>query len=154
MIRKEKSKEPLGINDVSLSLFSQFLEDFEKSLEKRIELAKFYQKELKSLGFEVQEGEGNVFCYLSALIPKEFTEKRDQFVVEMRKYNVFCTRIWKDPIILNKNVQKDYKINLADFPNTIDAAKRIINFPLQNYFEEKDIKKIISATKEVLSELK
>jgi len=127
---------------------------FEKSLEKRIELAKFYQKELKSLGFEVQEGEGNVFCYLSALIPKGLTEKRDQFVVEMRKYNVFCTRIWKDPIILNKNVQKDYKINLADFPNTVDAAKRIINFPLQNYFEEKDIKKIIAATKDVLSKLK
>jgi len=154
MIRREKSKEPLGINDVSLNLFSQFLEDFEKSLKKRIELAKTFQKELKSLGFEVQEGEGNVFCYLSALIPKEFTEKRDQFVVLMRKYNVFCTRIWKDPIILNKDVQKDYKINLADFPNAIEAAKRIINFPLQNYFEEKDIKKIISATKEVLSKLK
>jgi dTDP-4-amino-4,6-dideoxygalactose transaminase len=154
MIRKEKKKEPLGINKVSLNLFSQFLEDFEKSLAKRIELAKFYQKELQSLGFEVQEGEGNVFCYLSALMPKEFSEKRDQFVIEMRKYNVFCTRIWRDPIILNKNVQKDYKINLADFPNTVEAAKRIINFPLQNYFEEKDIKKIISATKEVLSRLK
>jgi dTDP-4-amino-4,6-dideoxygalactose transaminase len=154
MIRKEKSKEPMGINDVSLNLFSQFLEDFEKNLENRIELAKTFQKELKSLGFEIQEGEGNVFCYLSALMPKEFTEKRDQFVVLMRKYNVFCTRIWKDPIILNKNVQKDYKINLANFLNTVDAAKRIINFPLQNYFEEKDIKKIISATKEVLSKLK
>jgi len=154
MIRKEKSKEPLGINKVSLSLFSQFLEDFEKNLEKRIELAKFYQKELKSLGFEVQEGEGNVFCYLSALIPKEFSEKRDQFVVLMRKYNVFCTRIWKDPIILNKNVQEDYKLNLTDFPNTIEAAKRIVNFPLQNYFEEREIKKIISATKEVLVKIK
>jgi len=154
MIRKEKSKKLLGINDVSLNLFFQFLEDFEKSLVTRIELAKFFQKELKSLGFEVQEGEGNVFCYLSALIPKEFSEKRDLFVVQMRKYNVFCTRIWKDPIILNENVQKDYKINLADFPNAVEVAKRIINFPLQNYFEEKNIKKIISATKEVLAKIK
>jgi len=87
-----------------------------KSLAKRIELAKFYQKELKSLGFEVQEGEGNVFCYLSALIPKEFTEKRDQFVVLMRKYNIFCTRIWKDPIILNKNVQKGLQNQFGRFP--------------------------------------
>jgi dTDP-4-amino-4,6-dideoxygalactose transaminase len=154
MIRKEKSKEPLGINNISLNLFSQFLKDFEKSLGKRIELAKIYQKELKSLGFEIQEGEGNVFCYLSVLMPKEFAKRRDQFVVSMRKHNVFCTRIWKDPIILNKNAQKDYKINLADFPNTIEAAKRVINFPLQNYFEEKDVKKIISATKDVLSKLK
>jgi len=154
MIRKEKSKESLGINDVSLNLFSQFLEDFERSLAKRIELAKFFQKELKSLGFEVQEGEGNVFCYLSAMIPKEFSEKRDLFVVQMRKYNVFCTRIWKDPIILNENVQKDYKINLAEFPNIVEVAKRIVNFPLQNYFEEKDLKKIIFATKEVLRKIK
>jgi len=154
MIRKEKSKEPLGINDVSLNLFSQFLEDFEKNLKKRIELAKFFQEKLKSLGFEVQEGEGNVFCYLSALIPKEFEEKRDQFVVAMRKYNVFCTRIWKDPIILNKEIQRDFKIDLSNFPNTIEVAKRIVNFPLQNYFEEKDIKKIIFATKEVLGKMK
>jgi hypothetical protein len=77
MIRKEKSKEPSGINDVSLNLFSQFLEDFEKSLAKRIELAKFYQKELQSLGFEVQEGEGNVFCYLSALNAKRAYAKKE-----------------------------------------------------------------------------
>jgi dTDP-4-amino-4,6-dideoxygalactose transaminase len=154
MMRKEKSKEPLGINDVSLNLLSHFLENFEKNLERRIELAKIFQKELKSLRFETQEGEGNVFCYLSALVPKEIEEKRDLFVIEMRKYNVFCTRIWKDPIILNKNVQKDYKINLADFPNALEAAKRIVNFPLQNHFEEKDIKKIISATKEVLAKIK
>jgi len=88
------------------------------------------------------------------LIPKEFSEKRDLFVIQMRKYNVFCTRIWKDPIILNENVQKDYKINLREFPNTVETAKRIVNFPLQNYFEEKDIKKIIFATKEVLTKIK
>jgi len=154
VIRKEKSKEPLGINSVSLNLFSQFLEDFEKSLKKRIQLAKALQEELTSLGFEVQEKEGNVFCYFSALVPKEIREKRDIFVEELRKYNVFCTRIWRDPIILNENVQRDYNINLSDFPNTIEAAKRIVNFPLQNYFEEKDIKNIIFATKKVLSKIK
>jgi len=154
MIRKEKLKEPAGINDVSLNLFLQFFEDFEKNLKKRMELAKFFQEKLKSLGFEVQEEKENVFCYLSALIPKEFEEKRDQFVVEMRKYNVFCTRIWKDPIILNKEVQRDFKINLSNFPNTIEAVKRIVNFPLQNYFEEKDIQKIIFVTKKVLEKIK
>lgn len=150
MVKKEKFLQPAGINKISLNLFSFFLEDFEKNLKKRIELAKFYQKELKNLGFEVQEGKGNVFCYLSALTPEKFKEKRDEIVIKLRKYNVFCTRIWKDPIILNKEVQKEYKINFKEFPNTLEIAKRVINFPLQNYFEEKDIKKIILATKEVL----
>lgn len=150
MIRKEKLSKPAQINNVSLNLFFLFLKDFEKNLEKRIKLAKIFQNELKKLNFSIQEGEGNVFCYLSALMPKNLTEKRDEFVEKLRKEKIFATRIWKDPIILNKEVQKEYKINLNEFPNTIEAAKRIVNFPLQNYFEEKDIEKIVFAIKKVL----
>lgn len=153
MIKKEKFSAPAGINKISLNLFSFFLEDFEKNLEKRIKLARLYQKELQNLGFELQEGRGNIFCYLSALVPKRLKEKRDEIVEKLRKYNVFCTRIWRDPIILNSAVQKECKINLNDYPNTLEAAKRILNFPLQNFFEEKDIKKIIFALKEVLAKV-
>lgn len=151
MIKKEKNFQPVGINKISLNLFALFFENFDKELQKRIELARFYQEELKKIGFEVQEAENNVFCYLSTLVPKNLTEKRDEIVIKLRKHNIFCTRIWKDPIILNPEVQKEYKINLLEFPHTIEIAKRIINFPLQNFFEEKDVKKIISATKQVLS---
>jgi len=154
VIRTEKSKGPRGINRISLNLFTEFLDDFEKNLGNRIKLAKIFQEELKKLGFKVQEGENNVFCYLSVLVPKEIEEKRDEFVVEMRKEKVFCTRIWKEPIIFNKAVQRDLKINLKDFPNTVEITKRIVNFPLQNYFKEKDIEKIINATKKVLKRIK
>jgi dTDP-4-amino-4,6-dideoxygalactose transaminase len=154
IIRTEKSKEPRGINRISLNLFVEFLDDFEKNLENRTKLAKVFQEKLKNLGFEVQEGENNVFCYLSVLVPKEIEGKRDEFVIEMKKEKVFCTRIWREPIIFNKEVQKDFKIDLKDFPNTLEIAKRIVNFPLQNYFKEKDVEKIIKATEKILEKLK
>jgi len=142
MVRKEKLLEAAGLNIVSLKLFSGFLCDFEGSLERRKELALFFQEELKELGFEVQEAENNVFCYLSALVPANLKEKRDKIVEELRKHRVFCTRIWHTPIVLDE-----------EFPNTVEVAKRIINFPLQNYYTEKDIKKIITALKKTLNRI-
>lgn len=160
MLRKEKTpkesrrlptgqveKKP-GINRVSLNLFSAFLKDFEKDLEKRIRLALYFQTELKKLGFGIQEAENNVFCYLSALVPKNLN--RDKLVRDLRKYKIFATRIWHTPIILNQNVQRDYNLNLSEFKNTIEAAKRVINFPLQNYFQKKDIEEIINKLKKSL----
>jgi len=149
MMRKEKFKKIAQINRVSLNYFLYFFKNFEEILKKRIELALFFQEELKKLGFEVQKSENNSFCYLSALAPQNLN--RDIFVKKLRKYGVFATRIWKDPIILNPKVQKEYKINLAEFPNTIEVAKRVVNFPLQNFYTKKDIEKMLSSIKKVLA---
>lgn len=152
-LRKEKNLEPAGINKISLGLFSQHLEDFENSLEKRKKTALFFQQELKALGFKVQNPEENVFCYVSGLIPKHLGEKRDKFVAELRKEKVFCTRIWHTPIILNEEVQKEYNIDLNEFPNTIEVSERIVNFPLQNHYNEKDIIYMIDKIKKTINRL-
>lgn len=151
--RKEKLLEPGGINKQSLSLFADFFEDIKESLENRKKLALSLREELKKIGFEVQESENNVFCYISALIPENLAQKRDEIVQKLKKYRVFCTRIWHTPIILNPEVQKEFNLDLAEFPNTIEAAKRIINFPLQNHYTEKDVRKIIDAVKIALLNL-
>ena len=148
MLRKEKLKELSGINRLSLNLFSAFLKDFGKDLEKRIKLAKLFQEKLKKLNFEVQPSENPVFCYLSSLVPPNLD--RDKLVRDLRKYKIFATRIWHNPIVLNKDVQKEYNVHLDEFKNTVEAAQRIVNFPLQNYYTEKDIEKIINALKKVI----
>ena len=130
-VRKEKMVSPAALNKKSLWLFEKSLAAFDGSFKKRKELALFFQEELKKLGFEVQESKGNVFCYLSALAPKG--SARDEIVKKLRKHKVFCVRIWKDPIVSE------------GFPNTLEAAQRIINFPLQNHYTEKDIRKILKA---------
>lgn len=147
-IQKEEKLEIGKINNVSLNLFLNHLKDFKENLKKRIELAFFFQGELRKLGFEVQESKDNIFSLLSVLVPKNLN--RDKFVKKLRKYGIFCTRIWHAPIILNPEVQKEYNLNLDEFPNTVDVAKRIINFPLQNHYSKKDIKKTIKLVADIL----
>lgn len=153
MVRKEKMPEPASLNQISLNFFYYFLEDLKKISDNRINLALFFQKGLKEMGFEVQESKNNVFCYLAALVPKDIAEKRDKLIQELRKEKIFCTRIWHSPIILNKEVQKEYNVNLKEFPNTIEAAKRIINFPLQNHYTKDDVEKMVQSIKKVLTQL-
>ncbi len=148
MLKKEKVGGPSKINRVSLNLFSVFLKDFEKDLQKRTKLAWQFQEELKKLGFESQMAKNNVFCYLSVLAPSDLN--RDKLVKDLRKYGVSATRIWHTPIILNKEVQKEYNINLSEFKNTVVAAQKIINFPLQNFYKKEDIEKMIGILKKVL----
>jgi dTDP-4-amino-4,6-dideoxygalactose transaminase len=153
MVRKEKMSEPAGLNIISQNLFASSLISFERSLENRKKIARLFQIELKKLGFSVQEGEENVFCFLSALVPSDLREKRDMIVEHMRRYNVFCTRIWHTPIVLNKEVQKEYGLDSKNFPQTVEIAQRVINFPLQSHYQEKDVKKMIKALTKTLKSI-
>ncbi len=154
MVRKEKAEALGRINNISLNIFSYFFNDHEEKLAKRIQLALFFQKELKNLGFKTQESTNNIFCYLSVLIPKDIESQRDTLIKILRKYKIFATRMWYTPIILNPEAQKKYNIKLEEFPSTVEAANRIINFPLQNFYERKDIQKMIEKLKLALRELK
>jgi dTDP-4-amino-4,6-dideoxygalactose transaminase len=151
--RQEKYSEPHGINRISVNFFHNFLDDFESSLAHRISLATLFQKELEKLDFKIQSRENNNFCYLSALAPEQIREKRDILVHVLRKNGIFANRIWHTPIIMNKEVKKEYDINLNSFPNTTDMAKRVINFPLQNYYTKADIGLLIKNLKKALLEL-
>lgn len=154
-LREEKMSHPSGIIRASLRLFIDFFNGVENSLVKRKKLALLFQEELKNLGFSVQESADNVFCYLSALVPQNLKDKRDSIVQALAKYHIFCTRIWNEKytIILNEGVQKDYQIYPTDFPNTLEAAERIINFPLQNHYTEKDVRKMIESLKKTMMDI-
>jgi len=114
---------------ISLKIFDFYLKNLEELIRKRIKLAEYFQKKLIEIGFEVQESKNNTFTYLSALVPKNL--ERDELFDKLGKKQIFCTRIWHKPIYPN-------------LPHAAEAAKRIINFPLQNWFTEKDIDKIIA----------
>jgi hypothetical protein len=152
--RKEKLLEAGGISRVPLKLFLDFLPVFEKSLENRKKLGLLFQNKLKERGFKTQYQKDNVFCYISALVPENLEDKRCKIVERLRKYGVFCTRMWHTPIVLNKEVQEYFQIKLEEFPNTIKSAKRIINFPLQNHYRKGDIDKIIKSIDKVLTDIK
>lgn len=137
MLRKEKLAFPAGLNYISINLFASFLKGFEKRLEKRKELACFFQEELQKLGFEVQEPKNNVFCFVSALVPEDLKDKRDELVEQLKTKHIFCTRIWHSPVMLDA----------IKYPNTYKASKHIINFPLQNHYNKNDIQKMVDKLK-------
>ncbi len=138
-----KGKQQIsGLSDVSLNLFSFFLNDLEKNLEKRISLALYFQQGLKKLNFSVQKSENNIFTFLSALVPINLTNKRDEIIKKLGKRNIFCSRIWSSPIALE------------GFPNTTEASKKIINFPLQNHYTKKDIDKMLLKLKLALDKVR
>ena len=131
-----------------MKLFSYFSEDHEQFLNKRIGNAIYFQKELKKLGFCIQESENNTVCYFSVLSPKSVN--RNELVKKLHKKGIFCTRIWHTPIVLNLDVEADYDLYLGNYLSTIDIANRIINFPLQNHYSKKEIDKMIKIIKKAL----
>ena len=132
--RKEKSVQnelssPCQASRFSLKLFSYYLKTYKEQIPERIKLAKYFQNRLTNLGFEAQGYENNNFTYLSALVPKNI--KRDELFDKLRSCGIFCSRIWQKPIHPN-------------LPNTAEAAEKIINLPLQDWYTHEDIDKIIS----------
>lgn len=129
---QSETSEPRKASKLSLRLFDCYLKTYKEQVPERIELAKYFREKLISSGFEVQGCKNNTFTYLSALVPKNIN--RDELFNKLRKCGIFCSRIWRKPI---------YSPLSGMLPNTNEAARRIINFPLQNWFTKKDIDKII-----------
>lgn len=121
--------ETRGISRGWLRVVNYYFNNLETNLNQRIKLAKYFQERLIKIGFNVQEPNNNTFTYLSALVPENIN--RDELFNKLRKKHIFCSRIWHNPLF-------------NGLSNTAEAGKCIINFPLQNWFTEKDIDKIIA----------
>ena len=128
-IRRENSRGIQRASKGCLRIVNYYLDNLEQRIAKRINLAKYFQEQLIKIGFGTQKSDNNTFTYLSALVPKN--TNRDELFNKLRKGGIFCSRIWHHPLY-------------GGLPNAAEAAKCIINFPLQNWFTEKDIDKIIA----------
>jgi len=127
-LTERKWAAPQKISKISSKIVNYCLGDFEKGIQKRIKLAEYFQNKLVDLKFRVQIGQNNTFNYISALVPPD--TNRDDLFKKLRKNHIFCSRMWQNPLF-------------KQLPNTSIVASRIINFPLQNWFTEKDIDEII-----------
>ena len=137
--KNNREEKPKKISKKSLKALNYYLDNYQNQISKRINLAEYFQKKLKAMGFEVQEFKNNAFTYLSALVPKNIN--RDELVYKLKKKNIFCSRIWQNPLF-------------NGLPNTSETSKRIINLPMQNWFTLDDIDKVIKFLKIVISENK
>ena len=139
-IMRRELTPPKIILPLSLKLLAINLKKYLDELENRKIIAKKFQAKLQQLGFKTQESDNNNFTYLSALIPEEIYNKREELIKELGKHKIYCTKIWHDPI--------------TDLPNAKYVSQRIINFPLQDFFIEKDMEYIIKKIQLVLRLIK
>jgi dTDP-4-amino-4,6-dideoxygalactose transaminase len=141
-LTERRWEAPRTISKISARVVNGYLDGLKEREQRRIELANYFRDKLLNLEFRFavlstseQERENNTFTYLSALVPENIN--RDELFHKLRKHNVFCSRMWQNPL-------------LKQLPNTSLIASRIINFPLQNWFTEKDIDKIVETIKILL----
>ena len=137
-----------GINNFSLNMFLNNVDDLDEITKKRKEMGKYYFQELEKLGFKTQPRKNHNFTFISALAPEGVN--RDEFVRKARLYHLFLTRIWRKSMILAFN--PDIKSE-ESFPNAKEIAERVINFPLQNFYFKKDIDKIIKKIELTLKDI-
>ncbi|MGB9598642.1 MAG: DegT/DnrJ/EryC1/StrS family aminotransferase [Minisyncoccales bacterium] len=141
--RREKKKKPALLNKFSLKLFFSFLEGYEERIERRKKIALELENELKKFPFSFQKTKNHIFTFFSFLLPP--TIERDHFVKFLWQKRIFATRIWKDPIVFHPFLKKRYRLSPEKFPNTLYLSKHIVNLPLQDFYQEKEIKEIVSA---------
>ncbi|MCG2690349.1 aminotransferase class I/II-fold pyridoxal phosphate-dependent enzyme [Candidatus Parcubacteria bacterium] len=136
-LRAEKTKKPAALNRVSFNLFAFSFKNetfLKQLLQQRKKTALELKRALEGLGFTCQPQENNSFTFLSCLCPKGIA--RDKLILNLRKKGIFATRIWREPIKTK-----------PDFPLTLEISQRIINFPLQSFFQTKDTQRVIAKLK-------
>lgn len=143
--REKSFQKFVALNRISLNLFSAYLSDLTNNIAQKKKLASLLKKETAILDFQAQAEPNNIFAFFSILLPQTISDKRDNLFLKLSKSNIFCSRIWKDPIILNKEIQEKYNLDPRLFPNTLSISQRIINLPLQSHYAQKDLQKIIKA---------
>jgi dTDP-4-amino-4,6-dideoxygalactose transaminase len=88
-------------------------------------------------------------------MPKELMQKKRSVCGLNEKIQYFLHQNLERSDNFKQKCPKRLQYQFGRFPkHSSRQQKELSTFPLQNYFEEKDIKKIISATKEVLLKLK
>lgn len=137
-MRDNAYSEPKTISKTSLKMVDHCLDNISQRAKNRIVTARYFQKKLSEINFKVQESNNNTFAYLSALVPENID--RNKLFNNLRKNHIFCSRMWQKPL-------------LKQLPNTSYVADHIINFPLQNWYTQKDINKITNGILSALNSI-
>ncbi len=128
------------MTDIQAVLGLSQLSHLEESLDKRRMIADLYFKEFKD-------------CDLSLPVRKEGREHiYYRFVVQTEDdVSVYLEKSQKDNVICQRPVYTPLHIylNLAGFPETMEAWKKSISIPLYPSLTEKEIEKIIAVVKKI-----
>lgn len=77
---------------------------------------------------------------------------KDPIRVQRRllRHGIIAERIWHDPIITHPLVQKWYRVNPSDYPNTIAVAREILCLPLWHIKNKEDLERYSAELQHIL----
>lgn len=139
---------------LALALFASLLPALEESVKKRRAIARCYQERAQASRYLIpqqtdREKEPSCFNFSVRLSP-EIAHVRDEVLLSLRNRGIFCDRLWHDSPVMLATFQ-DYLD--GEYPNAMLVARSVINMPVKDYYQERDVDYLFDSTEEVIGRL-
>lgn len=142
------------MTDFQAALGLSQLKKLEGFIKRRRELASLYHEGLKNTSLitlpRAKPNVGHVWHLYTILLDRKVD--RDKFITAMRRKNVGVS-VHYPPIYRFSYYQENFDFKPEDFPVTEDVSSRIITLPLFPKMLDEDIKYVVSAVEQSITEL-
>lgn len=130
------------MTEIQGALCLRQLERLDSQNKVRRKYARIYQEILADTDLTFQKETGNtynVYCYLTGILPKRLTNKRDQFVKEVLKQGVPIKRQYPLTLPETQICRKMGIGNVALTPIAVEVSKRVFNLYVHPGLNESEI---------------
>lgn len=144
-----------NMTDIMASIGLIQLQRYEKLLERRQEIIRLYDQELKPLGIQTIEHycidhKSSGHLYLTR-IPGISEVKRNEAIFKMSEASIACNVHYK-PLPMFK-AYKDLGFDIKDFPNAFNQYVNEISLPLHTLLTDEEVYYVLRSYKSILNEL-
>lgn len=141
-----------NMTDVLASIGIAQLRRYPSLLDRRMEIVKLYEDELKDLNVTVLKHKGENFTsskHLLIVRLNGFEEERRNEVIRKMAEKGIATNVHYKPLPMH-TAYKNLGFDIKDYPNAYDMYKNEITLPLHTLLRDEDVEYITKSLKEVL----
>lgn len=143
-----------NMTDIMSAIGLAQLERYEPMLERRHEIIKKYDEELKPLGIKplqhvTENAKSSGHLYI-AMLPTGGIDQRNQIIMDMAKANIACNVHYKPLPMFTAYKALGYDIK--DFPNAFAHYEREITLPLHTLLSDEDVDYVLKTFKIALKQ--
>lgn len=142
-----------NMTDLAASIGIPQLKKARTFQERRAKIASFYDESFKDLPVILPpkaDGEDTHAWHIYAIrLTDEAPVSRDDFIELMIERRIGCS-VHFIPLHLHPYWKETYNLKPDDFPNALDAYRRVVSLPLYTKMSEEDIRRVVFAVREIL----
>jgi len=134
------------LNEINAAFAIAQLEKNDTFIKRRLEIAKIYNKELKSCPHVSTPVKKSEHIYSKYII--KIDKNRDNFAKKLKEYGI-CTSLHFVPMHLLSYYKNKYNLRVNDFPNALSNYHQILSLPIYNELSDEDVYYICEKIKEI-----